>query len=247
MVLAVVLACAMLLGFIPLASAGALSIASALLMVSREHRHSLSWRVVLMIPALMLLLFAAIYRPKGFFYPELLSFFRQDQLIIVRWNLSKTIGAAVIIYLFWDLIEQSFRKTKLKNILMWSALGCAFAFTIGLALFGEAQAELTSSVMAFIFVNVLISVLPEEIFFRTLIQQRLERRFTSKPARAVILLLMGALFAISHSAFTLGSFVLFFLAGFLYALAFRQTQSVFCAIACHWAVNVTHVTCFPHF
>lgn len=89
--------------------------------------------------------------------------------------------------------------------------------------------------------NAVFTVLPEEVFFRTFLQQPLHNRFGDA---WWIIVLMGALFALAHVLPTdmamLRLFVVNVLAGMAYAWVFSQFKRIEAAVLTHILVNTLH-------
>lgn len=95
-----------------------------------------------------------------------------------------------------------------------------------------------SHVIAAILLTFLLIAIPEELFFRAIIQNLLETRL--RPTAALIV--AAALFGLSHfnhgSAFNWRYVVLATVAGIFYGRAWRAERQIFAAIVTHTAVDV---------
>lgn len=98
-----------------------------------------------------------------------------------------------------------------------------------------------------IFVNLLFTCVPEELFFRRLVMGQLENWLgRSWLAAAGIMIVSSIFFGYYH----LGGGLLFaafsVVAGLFYGLAYWMTNRVEVAIGCHFLVNLTHILFFTY-
>ena len=94
------------------------------------------------------------------------------------------------------------------------------------------------TVLAAIFLTFLLVAIPEELFFRAILQNLLETRFS----RTVALALASVLFGLSHfnhgAPFNWRYVLLATVAGVFYGRAWRANRQIFAAVVTHTAVDV---------
>ena len=96
-------------------------------------------------------------------------------------------------------------------------------------------------------INLLLTCVSEEAFFRGCLQREVERVLDGRPHAATIAVAASAiLFGIAHAAGGWHYVLLATLAGTGYALAYRRTGRIEAAILTHFAVNATHFLLFTY-
>jgi membrane protease YdiL (CAAX protease family) len=194
---------------------------------------------------LILGLFIAIYRPSDFNYPLIWStpqLYEGGQAYSLYANLGKGLGGYLVIaYLLKKNTNNTPPAEQLKAL-------CA-SFTSVLALlmvaavfFGVGwQPKLPSGVLYFAMINLFITVMAEEAFFRLLIQKTLSSFFQDKTLGVFIAAVMATLiFTLSHTT-TLGpALYLYCIAGALYSSIYAYTQQFSLAVAVHFGTNLFH-------
>lgn len=195
--------------------------------------------------------FMAIYRPVGFNYPLAWSpgsLHEGGNPFSLYVNLSKAIGGyLVIIWLMMSMRSHERASLRQRSVLGQSSLVLAGAGSILLVahtLFGVGwQPKLPDGLLYFVLVNLLVTVVSEEAFFRLLLQHQIERFFRNKQVGVYVGVAIAAvLFALAHSGATGMAFFLFLLAGLVYAAVYARTRSLLASIATHFGVNIAHIT-----
>ena len=188
----------------------------------------------------------ALYRPGDFNYPVAHHF--GDLEFTLYANLAKALAGYVIIIWLWSSYGLGRRKRRVPTALLIGggilAILCAarFIFQIGW------QPKLPDGILWFVLINVGVTVVAEEAFFRLLLQDGLAKlaltvgakktRAAQWSAAAVATLI----FALAHAPITHPLFWLFLLAGGVYALEYEYTGRFSAAIATHFGVNILHFT-----
>jgi membrane protease YdiL (CAAX protease family) len=96
-------------------------------------------------------------------------------------------------------------------------------------------------------VNLLLTCVSEEAFFRGFLQPEVERGLDGQPHAAMWAVATSAvLFGLAHAAGGWRYVLLATIAGTGYALAYRRTGRIESAILGHFAVNVTHFLLFTY-
>ncbi|OIN83971.1 CPBP family intramembrane glutamic endopeptidase [Francisella sp. TX07-6608] len=103
--------------------------------------------------------------------------------------------------------------------------------------------KLTQYTLVFIFVNLIFTCLPEEIFWRGFIQSRLEKYFNS----IIAIIITSFAFAFIHIAFAGTRFALLaFIASHIYGTAYSKTRKIEASIICHYLVNIGQFIFFTY-
>jgi membrane protease YdiL (CAAX protease family) len=220
------------------------------LMVIPDHRR-LALAAVLL-PTILAGLCLAIYRPSGFEYPLIWNpgpLYEGGSPFALYVNLSKAVGGyLMIIWLMPELPSQvkallHAPPARIAMNAMTVVLAISLVLVAAAALFDVGwQTKLPDGILYFVTVNLLVTVVSEEAFFRLLIQRQVMRFFQSK--RLGISVGLGfatVLFAIAHSGAKGPLFILFLLAGFVYAAVYARTKSLLASIAAHFGVNFAHI------
>ena len=148
------------------------------------------------------------------------------------------------------------------RITVWSEARRALAVTlavtagtaaavIGAALFtGYVRPDLKLPPLtpAFLATNLLFTCIPEEAFFRGLLQERLACFLARQPHWRCWLpvLISGLLFGVAHAAGGVTFAVLATLAGFGYSIAYAITRRIEAAVLTHFAVNALQFVGFTY-
>lgn len=103
--------------------------------------------------------------------------------------------------------------------------------------------KLTNYTLIFIFVNLIFTCIPEEIFWRGFIQTKIQKYTNS----IVSVLITSLIFASIHIIFA-GIFfaTLAFIASIIYGLAYIKTKRIEVSIICHYLVNVGQFIFFTY-
>lgn len=103
--------------------------------------------------------------------------------------------------------------------------------------------KLTNYTLVFIFVNLIFTCIPEEIFWRGFVQTKI-KTYTSP---IVAVLITSLMFALIHIIFA-GIFfaILAFVASIVYGLAYIKTRKIEVSIICHYLVNVGQFIFFTY-
>lgn len=193
----------------------------------------------------------AIYRPAGFDYPLLWNpgaLYEGGSPYSLYVNLSKAVGGYLVILWLW-LGMRRFETNPPAARPIWEQLalvaaGAGSILFIAYAFFGVGfQPKLPEGILYFVLVNLLVTVVSEEAFFRLLLQAQIERFFNSRTVGiSIAVAVSSVLFALAHSGATGPVFFLFLFAGFVYAAVYARTRSLLASIATHFGVNIVHIT-----
>lgn len=193
---------------------------------------------------------AATYRPESFSNPLIWS---TEQLnsggeeFNLYANLAKGLCGYLIVIWLLDKINRT-RQLKIAPSIALALLSTLLLLAIGVVFFGlETQFKLPKETVYFIAVNLGITVLAEEAYFRLLLQAQVERIFKSiKVGRIVAVAIAAPVFAFAHTGQLNQAFLLFLIAGLIYAMVFTLTRRFSAAVLCHFAVNILHFIFFEY-
>lgn len=204
-----------------------------------------------LIPTFLIGFFMAIYRPAGFDYPLVWNpgpLYEGGSPYALYVNLSKAVGGYLVILWLWFGMRPSGENPPGARPLWerWALVACGAGsiLFIAHALFGvDLKPKLPEGILYFVLVNLLVTVVSEEAFFRVLLQSQIERFFSSRAVGMTIAVAVSSvLFALAHSGATGPVFFLFLFAGFVYAAVYARTRSLTVSIATHFGVNIIHIT-----
>ncbi|WP_150467142.1 CPBP family intramembrane glutamic endopeptidase [Francisella sp. SYW-9] len=140
---------------------------------------------------------------------------------------------------------------KPKNITSTLKLGCLYGVLAIIILlptsyifsFIKYDFKLTSYTLIFIFVNLIFTCIPEEIFWRGFIQTKIQNYIN--PTLAVLITSLA--FASIHIIFAGIYFaILAFVASIIYGLAYIKTKRIEVSIICHYLVNIGQFIFFTY-
>ncbi len=193
--------------------------------------------------------FIAIYRPGGFSYPLV---WRTDSLYpggdkwILYANLSKGLGGYLVLLWLGHIHHKeppNLGRNVFPSIKDWLLAICAALFILGVGylFFGISwQPKMVSGLLPFILVNLFVTVLAEEAFFRLLLQDQIMRFSRGILGILASVAIVSLLFAFSHSGAIGSAFFLYLTAGTLYALVYTATRRLTVSIGTHFGVNIAH-------
>lgn len=204
----------------------------------------------ILLPTLLIGFFVAIFRPKGFSYPLVWNpgvLYEGGEPFSLYVNLSKAIGGYLVV-IWLGLGMRSKGSTLIGNRPLISQMapvliGASAILFVAFALYGVAwKPKLPVGILYFVMVNLLVTVLSEEAFFRLLVQSQMERFFKNKRTGICVgIVTASLLFALAHAGATGAVFFLYFFAGFIYAAVYAWTRSLPASIATHFGVNIAHI------
>jgi uncharacterized protein len=209
------------------------------------------FRLVLGVVAALLALALAMHKVPGF---SNLLIFKGVQLsadappFTLYANFDKGIAGLLLLAVFCRKainlaeLKVDFRRSCLlifTTILLLSLAGL-------LSQFFRFDLKLPAATAVFIVVNLLLTCVAEEAFFRGLVQESLHR-LSSKPLGTALAAGASALlFGLAHFAGGVMYMVLASLAGLGYALVYQQSRRIEMAILLHFGFNLVHFLCFTY-
>lgn len=225
--------------------------------------HNASWlKAVVLLAVVSIGFFIAIYRPPGFDYPLVWNpgaLYDHGKPFALYVNMAKAIGGYLVLVWLWQRIQwnaagvstdpfaDASRTVMINRVYIVGASVLAILAMASLG-FGLAwQPKWPQGLWIFFAVNLLVTVVAEEAFFRLLLQQCLERLFKhSRWSTQVALAVSALLFALAHAAPDNVLFVLFLFAGVVYGFVYAATRSFVAAVAAHFGVNFLHILLFEY-
>ncbi len=209
-------------------------------------------RGLLMLLAIALALLLALHRWPGFLNPLVVprQFISHDTLPFVLYaNLDKGAAGLLLLTLLvprshaWQECERTLKQALLPGLL-------TIVVVMGLAcLLGLVRPEWKwpPFTPAFLAINLLLTVVAEEAFFRGVIQHQLTHLSAGVPGGALLSVLVSALlFGAAHLGGGLPYAALAGAAGLGYALVFHRSGRIESAIAVHFALNALHFLFFSY-
>lgn len=236
----------LLLGSIPILNLSLLPLFVGMLFGITSKRLSKTHiKILLWFTAVITGLFIAIYRPSGFNYPTMLHdilLYEDGTPFTLRLNTCKAIGGYLVIIWLLDCTRRQTQQQSWMPSLVVAGTGILVVVALANIVFDVSwRPKFPRETFHFIAVNLLVTVVAEEAFFRLLIQVQLSNFFAHKPwGKWLALIVTSLLFALSHSTQLGSAFILFFIAGTIYSFVYMYTKRLEIAIAVHFGVNITH-------
>lgn len=239
-------------GVMPLVNALVMSVFAALLygysaFASRPLLHNSLWVLLLVVG-----IFVASFRPSHFHYPLIASepFLHPDgQPFRLYLNLSKALAGWMLVVFFWKCLNEKplVRAGGGAVLVVLSCVLVVLAAAVGV-LNLEWALKLPGASVYFIPVNILVTCVAEEAFFRLLLQKHLMKGFVNAYVRVVVpAAITGVIFALAHHAdISSALFVVYWLAGIGYALVYALTGRFVLAVTAHAGVNIGHFLLLPY-
>lgn len=204
----------------------------------------------ILVPTVLIGFFVAIFRPKGFSYPLIWNpgaLYEGGEPFSLYVNLSKAIGGYLVI-IWLRLGLRHHRSTlvgerSLLSQMVVALVGAGAILFTAFAFYGVGwKPKVPDGILYFVVVNLLVTVLSEEAFFRLMLQSQIERFFKNKRLGICVgIVIASLLFALAHAGATGLVFFLFLFAGFIYAAVYAWTRSLLASMATHFGVNIAHI------
>lgn len=195
--------------------------------------------VALWLTTLLLGLFIASYRPEGFSYPRVWRFDSLGNFALYL-NTAKAIAGYLV--LVWLIRARLAAKCMpLLPSLLVACAGIAIVISAGIGLGLSFTPKLPEGLVYFVLLNLLVTVVAEEAFFRLLLQDRLAQMMGNSPRGIVLALVIASVvFALVHTTVIGPAFLLFLLAGFVYGLVYTLSKRFSMALVVHFGTNLCH-------
>lgn len=204
----------------------------------------------ILVPTALIGFFVAIFRPKGFSYPLIWNpgaLYEGGEPFSLYVNLSKAIGGYLVV-IWLGLGLRHHRSTlvgerSLLSQMVVALVGAGAILFTAFAFYGVGwKPKVPDGILYFVVVNLLVTVLSEEAFFRLMLQSQIERFFKNKRLGICVgIVIASLLFALAHAGATGLVFFLFLFAGFIYAAVYAWTRSLLASMATHFGVNIAHI------
>lgn len=195
--------------------------------------------------------FIALYRPDNFSYPLL---WRSDQLyeggafFSLFVNVSKALGGYLIIIAWlFSTARREMVAMPLGRSFSIAFWGCLAALLIANQGFNLAwRPKLSEGIVYFAIVNLGVTVMAEEAFFRLLIQAYLQKLWRGRSVLYFSCGITTLLFAVAHAPASLEFWLLYLVVGGIYSLVFALTQRFSAVVVTHFSVNLLHFIFFEY-
>lgn len=199
-------------------------------------------KAMLWVTCLLLGFFIALYRPDDFHYPQVYSFYELNFQLFANWG--KAIAGLLIIVWLWPASSNVKPSTQSAALALLAVLiVIVSANMMGLAW----QFKLPEGLLWFLLINVVFTVIAEEAFFRLLIQETLQSLGgNTRAAMSGAAIFSVAVFTFAHVSPTHQYFLLFLLAGSLYAAVYTYSRRFYMAALTHAGVNIGHFILLPY-
>jgi membrane protease YdiL (CAAX protease family) len=159
----------------------------------------------------------------------------------------KAAAGLILLVFFGQRIKSGAELRRISTLMLaFSAFGAIS--TIGLAWltgFVRPDPKWPAFTGSFLAINLLLTCVAEECFFRGLIQEKLHQRF-SQQGKFIPVVLSALLFGAAHLAGGVQYAALAVVAGLSYAWAYARTRRIESAIFVHFVVNSTHFVGFSY-
>lgn len=234
-----------LVGYLPALNGALLVIFGAgLFLLSQDDNKRVFVKWGVFIPTVILGFFVAIYRPPEFSYPLIYhadSLHEGGKPFSLFVNVSKAIGGYLVLLCLFSEKTGAWWKVFSRNTALYIAGGTLIVI-LSAILFGVSWApKLNDAIPYFIAVNLFVTVVSEEAFFRILLYDRIVKFFKKQSVGLVVgVTITTLLFTVSHTAALGPMFILFLIAGATYALVYAITKNFFASVLVHFGVNIFH-------
>ncbi len=223
---------------LPLFALGLFSLAES--KISNSVLLNLTWLLTVAVG-----FFIAIHRPENFSYPLLWHadrLYADGQAFSLYVNTSKALGGYLVLLWLLSRGTDAVQYVAFPKALVISGGAGLFVLLIASVLFDvEFHPKLPAGTMLFIAVNLGVTVLAEEAFFRLLLQRHIASWFGDAALGPWIAGGVAALlFALAHTETPGPAMLLFLIAGAAYSAVFALSGRLSMAILTHFGVNILH-------
>ncbi len=208
--------------------------------------HKLLW-----LTAIPVGVFIATYRPPNFDYPLIFSvpFLHPEGAPFHLYvNLSKAFAGLLVISFLWVRYKKSLSAKSVTSALIVIASGMVAVILSAHWLLGLPWVlKFPEVTFYFIAVNLFVTCMSEEAFFRLLLQDEIASWFDNARFKVLVpAVIASLLFACAHHPALDAFFLVYAVAGLAYALVYAMTRSFIAAIAVHGGVNIAHFLLLPY-
>jgi len=194
--------------------------------------------------AVILGLFISIYHPENFNRPVIFSsdgFYPGGAHFTLSLNAGKALGGYLILLWLWGHSNEA-SSLSVKNGVLLSLAAIVCIILIANISFAVAwQFKLPRETLWFILINLGITVVAEEAFFRLIFQRYIENiKANSIYLKIIAAVVATLLFALVHTSSFGPAFLLFFIVGGIYSAVYALTGRLLLCMLLHGAVNILH-------
>ena len=209
-----------------------------------------AWIFLSLVPLMLALHLVPGFTKTTIFGPALLG--NSSISYSLSAHLDKALGAVLILFCFryWvSNANSSYHKSKanIKPILLAKISLALFGiFLLAYILGVNTDPKFGQLTFAFIFINLFITSVAEEAFFRLIIQRFI---FLKTSSASIAILASSLLFTLAHFHTGPGAIErlsLIFVAGVLYAWSYQRSNSLLLAILVHFILNFIHFSFFVY-
>ncbi len=249
LMLAIVVAVLVMVGWLPLANAVGLMCVACLAWFFRKEKVNPWVKTGLFFLLVPLVFWVATYRPGGFSYPLLFALPGTEvgesrfELYV---NFAKALVGFILLFLLWHKPRQDEFVAAPK----WQFLIALFApltiIAVAIPVLGLVfEPKIFKQVLWFALVNLLVIAVAEEAFMRLLLQQSIRNAAASLGANRWVqelgsLVVVAGIFVAIHSGLSGAAIWIYALAGLLYGLSYTLSKNVCYPIMIHFWVNLLH-------
>ena len=242
---------ALISGLITPVAAAVLLVLALLLWASVRNTLPLPLRILAGVLALVVALILAMHKAPGFHNILLLDKvrFSDDAILFTLYaNFDKGMAGYLLLSLFCARAS-SFKQFMVdgKCIALPALLTIAVLIVLGLAThFFSFSPKLPEATLLFLAINLFLTCVAEEAFFRGLIQEAIYR-LGNKPVFGYLAIVVSAvLFGLAHLGGGMQYAALATVAGLGYAIVYHQTRRLEWVILTHAAFNLCHFLLFTY-
>ena len=222
-----------------------------LFLISALHQKAKpgSIRILLWVAVVISAYFASQYKPDGYQSPIVYSEFRfypGGEAFTLSVNVAKWVGGCILLYFFGATFLRrdhfSFKNIFLVFLTVVAVVLTAYVFTPLIILI-----KFNEEIFLFLIVNLFVTCFAEELFYRGLMQEQLNRFLPVNRWSLVLVLVSSTLvFSATHYSGENKLFLLYLLVGFYYACCYQLTRSISLTILAHFLVNAIHIVLFNY-
>ena len=215
-----------------------------------KYSHSPDPRIEYFCKFLLLVgsLSVALHLVPGFFFTQVVSD-REISTSAKPLNLWLSLDKAMVgIVLLVYLVREPWERLSPKSVVL-SLCGAGSIILIAMILGISPEVKAGDYLLWFIPINLFITCLAEELFFRKLLQDNLARVLPKTPlGQVVVTAIVAYIFLLAHGIVVPSSTVafLYLLASVLYAGVYQLYKRVELSILVHFSLNLMHILLLPY-
>lgn len=166
------------------------------------------------------------------------------------YNFDKPFIGFFILALNLPLIRDRITRNKmLFKTFMLGAIGIAIILYLSITFHVvKYDLKIPSFLPIWIFANLFLTSIPEEVFFRGFIQRELTEHMKFPLSSVLVVIIVALAFALAHLFFIQNPayLVLAFTSGVVYGTIYQVTKKIESSILCHFFLNLVHIIFFTY-